>query len=117
MHTQAMYRKEECGDLLSLRYDDTPETTGNDKAAAPQDTYLPQEADKRHPKGSMQAKHRRIRRWDVLWAVHNCAVRFFDMHRRRVQRMDSYLKVTRNPVRNVVDALLVSFDVDNGYAA
>jgi transcription elongation factor SPT6 len=90
---QAMYRKEECGDLLSLRYDDTPETTGNDKVAAPQDAYLPQEADKRHPKGSMQAKHRRIRRWDVLWAVHNCAVRFFDMYKRRVQRMDSYLKV------------------------
>lgn len=40
-----------------------------------------------------QAKHRRIRRWDVLWAVFNSAVRFFDMYRRRQQRMDSYLKV------------------------
>lgn len=42
-----------------------------------------------------QAKHRRIRRWDVLWAVFNSAVRFFDMYRRRQQRMDSYLKVRR----------------------
>jgi hypothetical protein len=41
----------------------------------------------------VQAKHRRIRRWDVLWAVYNSAVRFFDMYRRRQQRMDSYLKV------------------------
>lgn len=88
-----MYRKEECGDLLSLRYDDTPETTGNDKISAPQGAYLPQEADPRHPQGTMQAKHRRIRRWDVLWAVYNCAVKFFEMYRRRVQRMDSYLKV------------------------
>lgn len=45
-------------------------------------------------RGAAQAKHRRIRRWDVLWAVFNCAVRYFDMHKRRQQRMDSYLKVS-----------------------
>lgn len=82
-----MFRKEEVGDLLALRYDDTPQTTGNDKTAQAQDF------DVRHPRGTMQAKHRRIRRWDVLWAVFNFAVRFFDMYKRRQQRMDSYLKV------------------------
>lgn len=57
-HTQAMFRKEEVGDLLSLRYDDTPETTGNDKTSAPQDTYLNPEVDLRHPKGTMQVRWR-----------------------------------------------------------
>jgi hypothetical protein len=52
-----MFRKEEVGDLLSLRLNDTPETTGNDKAAAPSDTYINPTAgdvDPRHPKGTMQ---------------------------------------------------------------
>jgi hypothetical protein len=52
-----MFRKEEVGDLLSLRGNDTPETTGNDKAAAPSDAYINPTAgdvDLRHPKGTMQ---------------------------------------------------------------
>lgn len=52
---QAMYRKEDCGDLLALRYDDTPETTGNDKADKAE-SYLPQELDTRFPRGTMQVR-------------------------------------------------------------
>jgi hypothetical protein len=49
-----MFRKEEVGDLLSLRYDDTPETLGNEKTSAPQDTYINADVDMRQPKGTMQ---------------------------------------------------------------
>ncbi len=49
---QAMYRKEEVGDLLALRYDDTPQTTGNDKTDTTAD-YM-QEVDVRYPRGTMQ---------------------------------------------------------------
>lgn len=53
---QAQFRKEEVGDLLALRYDDIPETTGNDKASRSTDVVYvsaPDE-DPRHPKGTMQ---------------------------------------------------------------
>ena len=53
-----MYRKEECGELLCLLGPrDEPE-------------YTKRERENRFwPAGSIQAEHRRIRRWDLLWAV------------------------------------------------
>lgn len=49
---QAMFRKEDCGDLLTLRDADTPETTGNErKTTASTSDY---QRDERHPKGTMQ---------------------------------------------------------------
>lgn len=48
-----MFRKEEVGDLLALRLDDTPKTTGNDKTASTEDAYMAQ-VDVRYPRGTMQ---------------------------------------------------------------
>ena len=50
-----MYRKEDCGELLSLRYDDTPETTGNEhKAGLSGMESQPVQEMGRFPKGTMQ---------------------------------------------------------------
>ncbi|WIA22113.1 hypothetical protein OEZ85_004454 [Tetradesmus obliquus] len=85
----AMYRKEQCGELLSLRETDIPETTGNERKAQT-------DPDDRYPKGTIQPKHRRIRRWDVLWAVFNMGVRFMELYKRRIRRIDVYQKTFDN---------------------
>jgi hypothetical protein len=50
-----MFRKEEVGDLLALRFDDTPKTTGNDKTASTEDAFMAQ-VDVRYPRGTMQVR-------------------------------------------------------------
>jgi hypothetical protein len=48
-----------------------------------------------HPLASalaVQPKHRRIRRWDVLWAVFNMGVRFMELYKRRMKRIEVYQK-------------------------
>jgi len=53
---QAMFRKEDCGDLLTLRDADTPETTGNERKAGITTSGSDYQADERHPKGTMQVR-------------------------------------------------------------
>eukprot|EP00887_Chlorella_sp_A99_P000019 scaffold16.g19.t1 len=73
-----MYRKEACGELLALAIDDEPDFTREERAT------------RAWPEGSMQARHRRIRRWDVLWAVEELAERWRTLQRRREARAAAY---------------------------
>jgi hypothetical protein len=43
-----------------------------------------------HLLSAVQPKHRRIRRWDVLWAVFNMGVRFMELYKRRMKRIEVY---------------------------
>ncbi len=47
---------------------------------------------RRHPQPmyDVQAKHRRIRRWDILWLVRAWAARWCALHRRKQARAVSY---------------------------
>jgi hypothetical protein len=45
-----------------------------------------------YPEGSVQAKHRRPRRWEVLWAVWENSKRFAKLIRRRQARTTAYEK-------------------------
>lgn len=57
-NNQAMFRKEDCGDLLAVRGADTPDTTGNDKTDKTeyiQEVLAPGERP-RFPTGTMQVR-------------------------------------------------------------
>jgi hypothetical protein len=69
-----MFRKEQAGSLLAMRKDDEPA-----KAQAA-------DINNRFPAGTIQPKHRRIRRWNVLWAVHDMALRYFALRQRMITR-------------------------------
>jgi hypothetical protein len=44
---------------------------------------------------AVQPKHRRIRRWDVLWAVFNMGVRFMELYKRRMKRIEVYQRCAK----------------------
>ncbi|GAB4816099.1 hypothetical protein N2152v2_003145 [Parachlorella kessleri] len=71
-----MYRKEVCGELLATREEDEPHFTTRDEP--------------NFPRGAVQAKHRRVRRWDLLWAVHALAQRWRELGRRKEARLGAY---------------------------
>lgn len=77
-----MFRKEVAGSLLALRQQDEP------AAAQPADINA------RFRAGTIQPKLRRLRRWDVLWAVQDMALRYFALYQRMMSRFavsDTYV--------------------------
>ncbi|KAG2438290.1 hypothetical protein HYH02_010988 [Chlamydomonas schloesseri] len=75
----AMYRKELAGPLLALAPDDAPAVTSRDEY----DRQRSQRHKKHYDQGFVQPHHRRIRRWAVLWAVFDTALRYRAMAQRR----------------------------------
>ncbi|KAG2429563.1 hypothetical protein HXX76_010798 [Chlamydomonas incerta] len=75
----AMYRKELAGPLLALAPDDAPAVTSRDEY----DRQRGQRHKKHYDQGFVQPHHRRIRRWAVLWAVFDTALRYRAMAQRR----------------------------------
>ncbi|KAG1668310.1 hypothetical protein FOA52_011207 [Chlamydomonas sp. UWO 241] len=79
----ALYRKEQAGELLAMRESDMPAvTTEHDLAsvdARRRSLYQP---------GMVQVRHRRPRRFDILWSVLRLSQRF----RKLVQRRDAVIK-------------------------
>lgn len=71
-----MYRKEACGELLAVREEDEPEVTIRDEP--------------NFPRGTIQARHRRSRRWDVLFGVQALAQRWRELQRRKEARQAAY---------------------------
>ena len=72
----AMYRKDELGELLCLRSADEP----GENAAS-------------HPPGAIMAGDRRMRRWDILYAVNRLALKFSSINNRKAKRKQTYEKV------------------------
>ena len=83
----AGYRKEDCGSLLCLSEEDLPDTTPPDEARQRHEEGLPA-----FPFGSIQAKHRRIRRWDVLWAVKKWSEQWRVLEERIRVRKEAYAR-------------------------
>ncbi|KAI8473488.1 MAG: hypothetical protein J3K34DRAFT_518962, partial [Monoraphidium minutum] len=77
----AMYRKELCGELLAMRRKDEPQHTGSSGVGA---------ANPRYDDGTIQPKHRRIRRWDVLWTVAEWGLRYIEMYDLISKRTKAY---------------------------
>lgn len=77
----AMYRKEVCGELLALRREDMPMTTTSKEEDDRRRKDLPEFRD-----GTVQAQHRRIRRWDVMWCVRQLSLRWRQLQRQRRQQ-------------------------------
>jgi len=84
----AMFRKELCGELLCCRKSDLPFWTTKDEVAEQQANSKTHEA--YYPEGSVQAKHRRPRRWEVLWAVWDSSKTFAKLVKRRQVRTSAY---------------------------
>ncbi len=64
---------------------------------------------------TLQAKHRRIRRWDVLWAVYDASLRWRALQRRREAREVRYRESLgaapaedQEALREALDALLAA---------
>lgn len=74
----AMYRKELLGELLAVSLEDQPD----------RDTALP--ADASWPKDAIHASERRIRRWDVLYAVQALSVQWRALQRLKEARIAAY---------------------------
>ncbi|KAI3425064.1 hypothetical protein D9Q98_008441 [Chlorella vulgaris] len=74
----AQYRKELCGELLVVRPSDEPKVVraGEDNG--------------RYPRGTIKPTHRRIRRFEVLYAVQQLAQRWRAMQVRREARRQAY---------------------------
>ncbi|GLC44284.1 hypothetical protein PLESTB_000760900 [Pleodorina starrii] len=75
----AMYRKELAGPLLAMAADDVPVVTTEDELQRQRDMR----AKKHYDQGFVQPHHRRIRRWAVLWAVFDLALKFRSLTQRR----------------------------------
>eukprot|EP00873_Tetraselmis_striata_P037857 jgi/Tetstr1/458121/TSEL_044613.t1 len=86
----AMYRKEFCGELLACRESDLPNSTTRQEVEDQERTFRNQVA--YYPEGSVQAKHRRPRRWEVLWNIWESSKRFAKLIRRRQARSSVYEK-------------------------
>ena len=72
----AAYRQEQVGPLLALRQEDCPHITAEDAPGLPKGTVLPQ--------------HRKIRRYDVLWAVKALGARWARLERLKAARREAY---------------------------
>ncbi|BDA45673.1 Transcription elongation factor SPT6 [Coccomyxa sp. Obi] len=81
----AMYRKQVAGDLLCCRKGDVPDTTTSEESRRRHEKRQPD-----MPVGVVQARHRRIRRWDVLWYVHSLALKWRALARRKEIREKAY---------------------------
>ena len=68
----AMYRKSELGELLCLRSEDEPAESMT---------------------GELGAETRKMRRWDILYAVNRLALKYSSMNKRKSKRKDIYNKV------------------------
>ncbi|KAL4447813.1 hypothetical protein ABPG75_005032 [Micractinium tetrahymenae] len=75
----AQYRKEMCGELLAVRSSDEPQGMESDTTA-------------NFPAGTIRASNRRIRRYEVLFAVQQLAQRWKAMQVRREARRRAYEK-------------------------
>ncbi|GAX85636.1 hypothetical protein CEUSTIGMA_g13051.t1 [Chlamydomonas eustigma] len=76
-----MYRKELSGELLSMREEDVPGVTTEEELQSRPDAKRQREL---YEPGMVQAKHRRIRRFEVLWAVYEYSLKFRKVARRRL---------------------------------
>ncbi|KAK9828928.1 hypothetical protein WJX72_002842 [[Myrmecia] bisecta] len=81
----ATYRKELCGELLCMREDDIPEVTSERDSRHRAREHLPG-----FPEGAMQAHHRRIKRWEVMWSVIAWSHKWRLMQRRKEARQKAY---------------------------
>ncbi|CAG9460133.1 unnamed protein product [Pedinophyceae sp. YPF-701] len=83
--TIGMYRKELAGELINLREGDEPSWTTfreeNDRRNKGQPEYV---------EGTIQAHHRRLRRWDVLYAVEEAARRWRALEALRARGAEAY---------------------------
>ncbi|EFJ40270.1 hypothetical protein VOLCADRAFT_120010 [Volvox carteri f. nagariensis] len=75
----AMYRKELAGPLLAMAADDVPLVTTQEELERQRGVRCKQSYDQ----GFVQPHHRRIRRWAVLWAVFDLALKFRSLTQRR----------------------------------
>lgn len=75
----AQYRKEVCGELLAMRSSDEPQGLDLDGSGG-------------FPRGTIRASNRRVRRYDVLFAVQQLAQRWKAMQVRREARQRAYEK-------------------------
>ncbi len=72
----AMYRKDDLGELLCIRPSDEPvENTSS------------------HPAGSIKGGDRRIKRWDILYAIQRFALKYSSMISRKNKRKEMYNQV------------------------
>ncbi|CAL8470742.1 g10284 [Coccomyxa elongata] len=101
----AMYRKQVAGDLLCCRKGDVPDTTTLEESRRRHEKRQPD-----MPVGVVQAHHRRIRRWDVLWYVHSMAVKWRALARRKEIREKAYTdaleRVPNTEAQLAIDALI-----------
>jgi len=70
---------------------------------------------------SLQAKHRRIRRWEVLWAVYATSLRWRALQRRRETRaavfrasLEKAPPAEAGPLQEALDALLAAQTLEVG---
>ncbi|GLI70134.1 hypothetical protein VaNZ11_014942 [Volvox africanus] len=75
----AMYRKEVAGPLLAMAADDVPLVTTEEEIIRQSGLR----SKKHYDQGFVQPHHRRIRRWAVLWAVFDLALKFRALTQRR----------------------------------
>ncbi|EFN54675.1 hypothetical protein CHLNCDRAFT_58171 [Chlorella variabilis] len=90
----AQYRKEKCGELLVVRSSDEPKTTSE------------QDAGGGYPAGTMKPSHRRIRRYEVMYAVQQLAQRWRAMQVRREARRRAYEKALGETMRDEEQAAI-----------
>lgn len=66
-----------------------------------------------------QAKHRRIRRWDILWKVHDLAAQWRALARRQEARLAAYAEAMDRPEatdadREAMDGLIEQLKAADG---
>uniref|UniRef100_A0A061RB87 Transcription elongation factor SPT6 n=1 Tax=Tetraselmis sp. GSL018 TaxID=582737 RepID=A0A061RB87_9CHLO len=115
----AMYRKERCGELLASRKSDLPRwTTRRDveiqrERIGPDDTWFPE--------GAVQAKHRRARRWEVLWAIWESSKTYAKLLKRRQARTNTYEgalgRATTDEERSALESCVTSLSEASSFEA
>eukprot|EP00884_Botryococcus_braunii_P001188 jgi/Botrbrau1/1106/Bobra.0162s0007.1 len=111
----ASYRKEVCGELLSMTEGEGPTLVTDEEVRARRRETL---AD--FPEGTVQSKHRGVRRWDVLWAVQGLARKWRALQRRREVRQRTYeaameraaTEEERDAISTCLEALVDAFSAE-----
>lgn len=80
-----------CGELLAMREDDAPDLFDRHPRIGPS-----------QPDGVVQAHQRRIRRWEILYAVQDASLRYQQLCERKESRT-KVLQAAANSVSNPAD--------------
>jgi len=86
----ATQHKEDCGELLNLREADLPDTTQGGEMF---DLYSKKKIF--YPEETVQADHRRVRRWDILWKVQSLTVKWLTNYKRTQKRLAAYTEMVQ----------------------